>query len=143
MIMWPAGGADDDRRLLQLPGNQRRRALPPYRGGESAAGTLPRPRDDRIETPEGCYAEVTESHPCLTIFRANGRGCWAITKLKCTRKANCWRPWPVPVIRCWLFANISRDARWCGPATCRRTGCRKSLPNGPAIASCGLTASTG
>ncbi len=65
------------------------------------------------------------------------------TKLKCTRKANCWRPWPVPVIRCWLFANISRDARWCGPATCRRTGCRKSLPNGPAIASCGLTASTG
>ena len=70
------------------------------------------PPDDRIETPEGCYAEVTESHPCLTIFRANGRGCWAITKLKCTRKANCWRPWPVPVIRCWLFANISRVARW-------------------------------
>lgn len=136
------GGADDDRRLLQLPGiNGGAR----YRHTE-VEKVLPvrcLAWDDRIETPEGCYAEVTESHPCLTIFRANGRGCWAITKLKCTRKANCWRPWPVPVIRCWLFVNISRDARWCGPATCRRTGCRKSLPNGPAIASCGLTASTG
>ena len=99
--------------------------------------------DDRIETPEGCYAEVTESHPLFNDIPGEWPWLLAITKLKCTRKANCWRAWPVPVIRCWLFANISRVVRWCGPATCRRTGCRKSLPNGPAIASYGLTASTG
>ncbi|STS82727.1 Uncharacterized membrane protein [Klebsiella pneumoniae] len=52
-----------DRRLLQLPGNQRRRALPPYRGGGKCCRYAAWPGDDRIETPEGCYAEVTESHP--------------------------------------------------------------------------------
>ena len=87
--------------------------------------------DDRIETPEGCYAEVTESHALFNDIP--GEWPWLLG----------WRRSPVPVIRCWPFANINRVARWCGPAICRHTGCRKSLPNGPAIVSCGLTALTG
>ncbi len=54
------GGADDDRRLLQLrESTARATAIPRWRKCCRYAAAW----DDRIETPEGCYAEVTESHP--------------------------------------------------------------------------------
>jgi uncharacterized membrane protein len=99
--------------------------------------------DDRIETPEGCYAEVTESHALFNDIPGEWPWLLGYNEVEMHPEGKLLATSPVPVIRCWPFANINRVARWCGPAICRRTGCRKSLATGPAIASCGLTALTG
>ena len=141
MITWPAGA------LMMIGGYYSFQGI---NGGARYRNTavekvLPvrcLARDDRIETPEGCFCRGG-SHPPFNDIP--GEWPWLLGynevemhpegKLLATVAGT---DHPLLAIR-----EYQQGARWCGPATCRRTGCRKSLPNGPAIASCGLTASTG
>jgi uncharacterized membrane protein len=84
--------------------------------------------DDRIETPEGCYAEVTESHALFNDIPGEWPWLLGYNEVEMHPEGKLLATVAGTGHPLLAFANISRVARWCGPAICRHTGCRKSLP---------------
>ena len=128
--------ADDDRRLLQLPGHQWRRPLPPHGGRGGAAGRLPalRRSDRGAGRLPGRDRRPQGSPDPRRDWAANGRSCSACNEVRLKTRADVQLlarlPDPRAATRCSRPAPTAAAARSPGPPTSAPTGCRRPSPSG-------------